>query len=125
MDCRKVNVVLVLVILTLLSAVYTVLSTSDEDVLKSELKIKELQLKADSISAANIILEKRIQSQLSKINEIEEQIKIKDSKINQLRKDVEENISSVDTAGYNDLVRFFTDRYNQGFSTYPDSSSYN
>ena len=125
MDCKKVSIVLGLVVLTLLSIGYSVLSSSNKEVQKSELRIKQLQLKADSISSANILLQERIEAQLAKIDEIQKQIQVKDQKINQLRKNVEESVASVDTAGYDDLVRFFTDRYNQSFSTNSDSTSNN
>lgn len=125
MNCEKVSIVLGLVVLTLISIGFSVLSSTNEEVQKSELRIKQLQLKADSISSANVLLHKRIESQLSKIDEIQKQIQVKDQKINQLRKNVEESVASVDTVGYDGLVRFFTDRYNQSFSTNSDSTSYN
>ena len=125
MNSKKVNIVLGLIILGLVSLGYSTISQSDEKIETSKSIIQKLEQRSDSLLTINRELDLQVKSYLVRIDGIKAEIKLKDLKINQLKKDVEESIANVDTAGYDDLVRFFTDRYDQSFSTYSDSTSNN
>lgn len=85
-------------------------------------KIRELERQADSLKSVNTLLDNQIGQFNSKISNLNNQLSAQNSKIQELREDAENRISSVDTLGNNELIRFFSERYNSSTDTSSDST---
>lgn len=89
---------------------------------KNSTRIRDLQVQADSLEQANTALKTKIDRHYSQIEKIEKEIENKNNIISKLQSDVEKNINAIDSTKYDDLVRFFTNRYNQHIFADNDST---
>lgn len=82
------------------------------DVAKFDNKIDSIQTTIDSISIANGQLDLKIETLHSEIKTIDGGINRVQNNISNIKIKTNEKINNVDTFTFNQLVSFFTDRYN-------------
>jgi len=109
------NTKIYLVLIVILGFVgYNLLVMHDikTDVAKFDNKIDSIQTTIDSISIANEQLDLKIESLHSEIKTIDGDISRVENNISNIKIKTNEKINNVDTFTFNQLVSFFTDRYN-------------
>lgn len=82
------------------------------DVAKFDSKIDSIQITIDSISIANNKLDSQIESLHSEIKTIDGNINRVEDNISNIKIQTDEKINNVDTFTFDELVSFFTNRYN-------------
>ena len=76
-------------------------------------KIDNLTQEIDSVQQLNQQLDDRIASLHSELELIDSDIDRVQNGITNIRKDTDEKVSNVDILTFNELVKFFTDRYGE------------
>ena len=85
-------------------------------------KIDNLTKEIDSVQQLNKELDDRIASLHSELELIDSDIDRVQSGITNIRKDTDEKVSNVDILTFNELVKFFTDRYGERLGSETSSS---
>lgn len=85
-------------------------------------KIDNLTKEIDSVQQLNKELDDRIASLHSELELIDSDIDRVQNGITNIRKDTDEKVSNVDILTFNELVKFFTDRYGERLSSKTSSS---
>lgn len=85
-------------------------------------KIDNLTQEIDSVQQLNKELDDRIASLHSELELIDSDIDRVQSGITNIRKDTDEKVSNVDVLTFNELVKFFTDRYGERLGSETSSS---
>lgn len=86
-------------------------------------KIQKLESKIDSLHSINKSLTFEIDTLNTKIVALDKEINLQDNKIIKLKWQTNEKINNVDLYKYDELERFFTERYRQYFDTIKKTSS--
>ena len=84
------------------------------DVAAFDAKIEEIQSDIDSIAVANDELDMKIESLHSEIELIDSDIDRVQGNISIIKKQTDEEVNNVDVLTFDELVKFFTDRYGSG-----------
>jgi len=85
-------------------------------------KIDNLTKEIDSVQQLNQELDDRIASLHSELELIDSDIDRVQNGITNIRKDTNEKVSNVDILTFNELVKFFTDRYGERLGSETSSS---
>lgn len=85
-------------------------------------KIDNLTKEIDSVQQLNKELDDRIASLHSELELIDSDIDKVQNGITNIRKDTDEKVSNVDILTFNELVKFFTDRYGERLGSETSSS---
>jgi len=85
-------------------------------------KIDNLTKEIDSVQQLNKELDDRIASLHSELELIDSDIDRVQNGITNIRKDTDEKVSNVDILTFNELVKFFTDRYGERLGSETSSS---
>ena len=83
------------------------------DIKGYEDKIESLQVKVDSASVINKMLDNKMDSVNTHVTEITNEINHIDNNISVIKQKTNEKVNSVDTYTASELEQFFTDRYNE------------
>ncbi|QQO91763.1 hypothetical protein immuto35A_83 [Flavobacterium phage vB_FspM_immuto_3-5A] len=83
------------------------------DIKGYEDKIESLQVKVDSASVINKMLDNKMDSVNTHVTEITNEINHIDNNISVIKQKTNEKINIVDTYTASELEQFFTDRYNK------------
>jgi chromosome segregation ATPase len=83
------------------------------DVAAFDAKIEEIQNDIDSIAVANDELDMKIESLHSEIELIDSDIDRVQGNIAIIKNQTDEEVNNVDVLSFDELVKFFTDRYNE------------
>ena len=83
------------------------------DIKGYEDKIESLQVKVDSASVINKMLDNKMDSVNTHVTEITNEINHIDNNISVIKQKTNEKINIVDTNTASELEQFFTDRYNK------------
>lgn len=86
-------------------------------------KIDNLTQEIDSVQQLNQQLDDRIASLHSELELIDSDIDRVQNGITNIRKDTDEKVSNVDILTFNELVKFFTDRYGERLGGETSSSN--
>jgi peptidoglycan hydrolase CwlO-like protein len=86
-------------------------------------KIQKLESKIDSLHSINKSLTFEIDTLNTKIVALDKEINLQDNKIIKLKWQTNEKINNVDLYKYDELERFFTERYRQHFDTIKETNS--
>jgi chromosome segregation ATPase len=81
------------------------------DVAAFDAKIEEIQSDIDSIAVANDELDMKIESLHSEIELIDSDIDRVQSNITTIKNKTNEKVNNVDVLTFDELIKFFTDRY--------------
>jgi prefoldin subunit 5 len=92
------------------------------DVAAFDEKIEEIQSDIDSIAIANDELDMKIESLHSEIELIDSDIDKVQNNITTIKNKTNEKVNNVDVLTFNELVKFFTDRYGEGLGGKATSS---
>jgi prefoldin subunit 5 len=92
------------------------------DVAAFDEKIEEIQSDIDSIAIANDELDMKIESLHSEIELIDSDIDKVQNNITTIKNKTNEKVNNVDVLTFNELVKFFTDRYGEGLGGETKSS---
>jgi len=92
------------------------------DVAAFDEKIEEIQSDIDSIAVANDELDMKIESLHSEIELIDSDIDKVQNNITTIKNKTNEKVNNVDVLTFNELVKFFTDRYGEGLGGETGSS---
>ena len=92
------------------------------DVAAFDEKIEEIQSDIDSIAIANDELDMKIESLHSEIELIDSDIDKVQNNITTIKNKTNEKVNNVDVLTFNELVKFFTDRYGEGLGGETGSS---
>lgn len=109
---NKNSLVYFLVCLFLVVLTIHALSTNYNNSIEYQKEIYRLQTQADSISEVNVYLDKTINNLYQKIDSLDTALFKINVNIVRIREDAKNRINSIDTTGHEQLLRFFTDRYN-------------
>lgn len=85
-------------------------------------KIDSIQSDIDSIALANDELDSKIQSLHSEVELIDGDINRVQNNISNIKQETNEKVNNVDVLTFDELIKFFTDRYSDGFSSEAKSS---
>ena len=105
----------ILLIIIALLCLYNIFNTNSikTDVKGYEDKIESLQVKVDSASVINKMLDNKMDSVNTHVTEITNEINHIDNNISVIKQKTNEKINIVDTYTASELEQFFTDRYNE------------
>ena len=105
----------ILLIIIALLCLYNIFNTNSikTDVKGYEDKIESLQVKVDSASVINKMLDNKMDSVNTHVTEITNEINHIDNNISVIKQKTNEKINIVDTYTASELEQFFTDRYNK------------
>ena len=92
------------------------------DVAAFDDKIEAIQSDIDSIALANEELDSKIESLHSEIELIDSDIDKVQNNITTIKNKTNEKVNNVDVLTFNELVKFFTDRYNERLGSETGSS---
>ena len=92
------------------------------DVAAFDEKIEAIQSDIDSIAVANDELDMKIESLHSEIELIDSDIDRVQNNISTIKTQTNEKVNNVDVLTFNELVKFFTDRYGEGLGGETGSS---
>ena len=98
-------------------------SNEEKYTIEHNSKIKKLETKIDSLHGINESLTFKIDTLNTKIVALDREINLQNNKIIILRHQTNEKINNVDLYKYDELERFFTERYRQYFDTIKKTSS--
>ena len=112
MKATKQDIVLIIIALLCL---YNIFNTNSikTDIKGYEDKIESLQVKVDSASVINKMLDNKMDSVNTHVTEITNEINHIDNNISVIKQRTNEKINIVDTYTASELEQFFTDRYNE------------
>ena len=112
MKATKQDIVLIIIALLCL---YNIFNTNSikTDIKGYEDKIESLQVKVDSASVINKMLDNKMDSVNTHVTEITNEINHIDNNISVIKQKTNEKINIVDTYTASELEQFFTDRYNK------------
>ena len=112
MKATKQDIVLIIIALLCL---YNIFNTNSikTDIKGYEDKIESLQVKVDSASVINKMLDNKMDSVNTHVTEITNEINHIDNNISVIKQKTNEKINIVDTYTASELEQFFTDRYNE------------
>ena len=85
-------------------------------------KIDSIQSDIDSIALANDELDSKIESLHSEIELIDGDISRVQNNISNIKQETNEKVNNVDVLTFDELIKFFTDRYSDGFGGEAKSS---
>lgn len=109
----KNNFQTILLLAVLAMTIYSVFSVNDlrTNIKQYKTKIDKIQNKIDSTQTVNLELKERV-SQINKnIYLLSDKINSVNNDIKQIKKNTDEKVNAIDTIGFNELERFFSDRY--------------
>lgn len=109
----KNNFQTILLLAVLAMTIYSVFSVNDlrTNIKQYKNKIDKIQNKIDSTQTVNLELKERV-SQINKnIYLLSDKINSVNNDIKQIKKNTDEKVNAIDTIGFNELERFFSDRY--------------
>jgi|TARA_B100000780_G_scaffold47268_1_gene29384 hypothetical protein len=112
-----------IIFILLSSLIYFVFLGDEEYVVDYSTKINELETKVDSLHSINNSLVFKIDTLNNQIVKLDKAIDLQDSKIVTLKYKVNEKVNNVDLYKYDELERFFTERYRQHFDTIKETNS--
>ena len=117
----------ILIIASLVYAVYYLFHNNEEYVMDYTLRIEILEQKVDSLHSINGELTFKVDTLNQQISQLDNQIDLKDNRIQTLKYKVNEKVNAVDSFNGDELKRFFTERYKQYLdpTTKVDSTSSN
>ena len=92
------------------------------DVAAFDEKIEAIQSDIDSIAIANEELDSKIESLHSEIELIDSDIDRVQGNISIIKNQTDEKVSNVDVLTFDELIKFFTDRYGEGLGGETGSS---
>ena len=98
-------------------------SNEEKYTIEHNSKIKKLETKIDSLHGINESLTFKIDTLNTKIVALDKEINLQDNKIIKLKWQTNEKINNVDLYKYDELERFFTERYRQHFDTIKQTNS--
>jgi len=84
----------------------------DSTQIENQLRINEKKI--DSLNNISFIEKQEIVNLRQDINLLNNKLNNNSKEINKLKQETNEQIKNVDTYSYDQLIKFFTDRYNQG-----------
>ena len=98
-------------------------SNEEKYIIEYNTKIQKLESKIDSLHGINKSLTFGINTLNTKIVLLDKEINLQDNKIIKLKRETNEKINNVDLYKYDELERFFTERYRQHFDTIKETNS--
>jgi capsule polysaccharide export protein KpsE/RkpR len=98
-------------------------SNKEKSTIEYNNEISKLSTKIDSLQSINESLTFEVDTLNTKIVALDQEINLKNSKIIALKHRTNEKINNVDLYKYDELERFFTERYRQYFDTIKKTSS--
>ena len=115
----KINKTLILVLIVAGIAIYTLFQTNSikTDVASYYRKIDSLQHEIDSVENENKILDAHIATVDNEINKVEGDITNVNKNITIIKNQTHEKVSAVNDYTIHDLIKFFSDRYENGLDS--------
>ncbi len=110
------NIILVVLIVLVAYNIFTNNSIRT-DVEAYNRKIDSLQNEIDSVETANKVIDTHIDRVDTEINEVDERVTTINKNINILKTETNEKVNAVNTYTANDLIWFFTNRYENGLDS--------
>ena len=98
-------------------------SNEDEYINEYNSKIEALENKINSLHSINEELTLEIDTLNGQINKLDQEINKQDIKIVTLKRQTNEKVNNVDLYRYDELERFFTERYRQHFDSIKETNS--
>ena len=98
-------------------------SNKEKSTIEYNNEISKLSTKIDSLQSINESLTFEVDTLNTKIVALDQEINLKNSKIIALKHRTNEKINNVDLYKYDELERFFTERYRQHFDTIKETNS--
>ncbi len=115
------NIILVVLIILVGYNIFTNNSIRT-DVEAYNRKIDTLQNEIDSVETANKVIDTHIDRVDTEINEVDERVTTINKNINILKTETNEKVNAVNTYTANDLIWFFTNRYENGLDSTSNST---
>ena len=113
MNSNKVIYLILIVILGFVGYNLMIMHDIQTDVAAFDDKIDSIQSDIDSIAVANDELDIKIESLHSEIELIDSDINRVQSNITTIKNKTNEKVNNVDVLTFNELVKFFTNRYEE------------
>lgn len=115
----KINKTLILVLIVGAIAIYALFETNSikTDVAGYYQKIDSLQNEIDSVEKENQILDNHIANVDNEINKVEGDITNVNKNITIIKNQTHEKVSAVNDYTIHDLIKFFSDRYENGLDS--------
>ncbi len=98
-------------------------SNEDEYINEYNSKIEALESKINSLHNINEELTLEIDTLNNQITKLDQEISKQDTKIVTLKRKTNEKVNNVDLYRYDELERFFTERYRQHFDSIKETNS--
>ena len=106
------------------SILYILFGPEDKSYINEyNLKMESLETKIDSLHNVNNDLVVEIETLNTQIVVLDQEISKQDSKIVTLKRQTNEKVNNVDLYRYDELERFFTERYRQHFDSIKETNS--
>ncbi len=85
-------------------------------------KIDSLQKEIDSVENANVVLDGHIEKVDNELTQVETRVITINKNINEIKNQTNEKVDAVNDYTIHDLLKFFTDRYENGYDSTVKSS---
>jgi len=115
------NIILVVLIILVGYNIFTNNSIRT-DVEAYNRKIDSLQKEIDSVENANVVLDGHIEKVDNELTQVETRVITINKNINEIKNKTNEKVDAVNDYTIHDLLKFFTDRYENGYDSTVKSS---
>jgi uncharacterized protein YlxW (UPF0749 family) len=115
------NIILVVLIILVGFNIFTNNSIRT-DVEAYNRKIDSLQKEIDSVENANVVLDGHIEKVDNELTQVETRVITINKNINEIKNQTNEKVDAVNDYTIHDLLKFFTDRYENGYDSTVKSS---
>ena len=115
------NIILVVLIILVGYNIFTNNSIRT-DVEAYNRKIDSLQKEIDSVENANVVLDGHIEKVDNELTQVETRVITINKNINEIKNQTNEKVDAVNDYTIHDLLKFFTDRYENGYDSTVKSS---
>ncbi len=115
------NIILVVLIILVGYNIFTNNSIRT-DVESYNRKIDSLQKEIDSVENANVVLDGHIDKVDNELTQVETRVITINKNINEIKNQTNEKVDAVNDYTIHDLLKFFTDRYENGYDSTVKSS---
>ena len=115
------NIILVVLIILVGYNIFTNNSIRT-DVEAYNRKIDSLQHEIDSVENANVVLDGHIEKVDNELTQVETRVITINKNINEIKNQTNEKVDAVNDYTIHDLLKFFTDRYENGYDSTVKSS---
>jgi cell division protein FtsB len=115
------NIILVILIILVGYNIFTNNSIKT-DVEAYNRKIDSLQKEIDSVENANVVLDGHIEKVDNELTQVETRVITINKNINEIKNQTNEKVDAVNDYTIHDLLKFFTDRYENGYDSAVKSS---